>query len=134
MRSNKKVLIIDDEPHIRRVIELKLKQRGYQVFEAKDGEEGLELIHTLCPDAVITDIMMPKLDGKALCEQTNRLKKERPFLTLIITCRISLDERSWISKMQDTLFMEKPFSPSRLLECIDRYFGVAEYEHGHKPI
>ena len=126
MRSNKKVLIIDDEPHIRRVIELKLRQRGYQVFEAKDGEEGLELIHTLCPDAVITDIMMPKLDGKTLCEQTNRLKKERPFLTLIMTSRISLDERSWISEMQDTLFMEKPFSPSRLLECIDRYFGVAE--------
>jgi DNA-binding response OmpR family regulator len=119
-------LIIDDEPHIRRVIELKLKQRGYQVFEAKDGEEGLELIHRLCPDAVITDIMMPKLDGKALCEQTNGLKKKRPFLTLIITCRISFDERSWVSKMQDTLFMEKPFSPSRLLECIDRYFGVAE--------
>ena len=126
MRSNKKVLIIDDEPHIRRVLELKLRQRGYQVFEAKDGEEGLELIDTLCPDAVITDIMMPKLDGRALCEQTNRLKKERPFLTLIMTCRISLDERSWISEMQDTLFMEKPFSPSRLLECIDRYFGVAE--------
>ena len=126
MRSKKKVLIIDDEPHIRRVIELKLKQRGYQVFEAKDGEEGLELIHRLCPDAVITDIMMPKLDGKALCEQTNGLKKKRPFLTLIITCRISFDERSWVSKMQDTLFMEKPFSPSRLLECIDRYFGVAE--------
>jgi DNA-binding response OmpR family regulator len=126
LRSKKKVLIIDDEPHIRRVIELKLKQRGYQVFEAKDGKEGLELIHRLRPDAVITDIMMPKLDGKALCEQTNGLKKERPFLTLIITCRISLDERSWVSKMQDTLFMEKPFSPSRLLECIDRYFGVAE--------
>jgi DNA-binding response OmpR family regulator len=126
LRSKKKVLIIDDEPHIRRVIELKLKQRGYQVFEAKDGKEGLELIHRLRPDAVITDIMMPKLDGKALCEQTNRLKQERPFLTLIITCRISFDERSWVSKMQDTLFMEKPFSPSRLLECIDRYFGVAE--------
>ena len=126
MRSKKKVLIIDDEPHIRRVVELKLKQRGYQVFEAKDGEEGLELIHRLRPDAVITDIMMPKLDGKALCEQTNGLKKKRPFLTLIITCRISFDERSWIRNMQDTLFMEKPFSPSRLLECIDRYFGVAE--------
>ena len=126
MRSKKKVLIIDDDPHIRRVIELKLMQRGYQVFEAKDGEEGLELIHRLRPDAVITDIMMPKLDGKALCEQTNGLKKKRPFLTLIITCRISFDERSWIRNMQDTLFMEKPFSPSRLLECIDRYFGVAE--------
>ena len=126
MRNNKKVLIIDDEPHIRRVIELKLKQGGYQVLQATDGEQGLDLIHTQRPDAVITDIMMPKLDGKALCEQTNRLKKERSFLTLIVTCRISPDERKWISKMQDTLFMEKPFSPSRLLECIDRYFGVTE--------
>ena len=125
MRSDKKVLIIDDEPHIRRVIELKLKQRGYQVIQAKDGEEGLHLILTQRPDAVITDIMMPKLDGKALCERTNRLKKEHPFLTLIVTCRISPGERHWIRKMQDTLFMEKPFSPSRLLECIDRYFGVA---------
>ena len=126
MRSNKKVLIIDDEPHIRRVIELKLKQRGYEVLQATDGEQGLDLIHTQRPDAVITDIMMPKLDGKSLCEQTNRLKKERSFLTLIVTCRISPDERKWISEMQDTLFMEKPFSPSRLLECIDRYFGVTE--------
>ena len=126
MRSNKKVLIIDDEPHIRRVIELKLRQRGYEVLQATDGEQGLDLIHTQRPDAVITDIMMPKLDGKALCEQTNGLKKKRPFLTLIITCRISFDERSWVRNMQDTLFMEKPFSPSRLLECIDRYFGVAE--------
>lgn len=126
MRSNKKVLIIDDEPHIRRVIELKLKQRGYQVLQAQDGEEGLDLIHRHCPDVVITDIMMPKLDGKALCQQTNRLKKERSFLTLIITCRISPQDKIWINKMQETLFMEKPFSPSRLLECIDRYFGVAE--------
>lgn len=126
MRSNKKVLIIDDEPHIRRVIELKLKQRGYQVLQAQDGEEGLDLIHRHCPDVIITDIMMPKLDGKALCQQTNRLKKERSFLTLIITCRISPQDKIWINKMQETLFMEKPFSPSRLLECIDRYFGVAE--------
>ncbi len=126
MRHNKKVLIIDDEPHIRRVIELKLKQRGYQVLQAIDGEQGLELIHSERPDVVITDIMMPKLDGKALCQRSNRLKEEHPFLTLIVTCRISPDERNWISKMQDTLLMEKPFSPSRLLECIDRYFGVTE--------
>jgi DNA-binding response OmpR family regulator len=125
MSRKQKVLIIDDEPHIRRVIELKLRQGGYQVLQARDGEEGLHLIQTQCPDAVITDIMMPKLDGKALCEQINGLKKERPFLTLIVTCRISPGEHQWISKMQDTLFMEKPFSPSRLLECIDRYFGVA---------
>jgi FixJ family two-component response regulator len=72
---------------------------------------------------VITDIMMPKLDGKALCEQTDHLKEEWPFLTIVVTCRISPDEHSWIEGMRDTLFMEKPFSPSKLIECVDQYIG-----------
>ena len=54
--------------------------------------------------------MMPEMDGKALCEETNEPKKERLFLTIMITCRISPDEEDWTNEMQDTLFMEKPFS------------------------
>jgi DNA-binding response OmpR family regulator len=115
---------VDDEAAIVRVIELKLKNHGYQVLKANNGEDGLRLIHAEQPNAVITDIMMPGLDGRALCEQTNALKKEHPFLTIIITCRISPDDRSWVRELDDTLFMEKPFSPSRLLECVDDYFGV----------
>ena len=66
---------------------------------------------------------MPKLDGKALCQQTDYLKVERPFLTIVITARISPDEERWVKEMHDTVFMEKPFSPYKLLECIDQYFG-----------
>ena len=102
--------MIDDEAHIRRVIEIKLKKRGYQVITAINGKEGLNLIKTQKPDVVISDIMMPEMDGKALCKETNELKNERPFLTIIITCRISPDEEDWTNEMQDTLFMEKPFS------------------------
>jgi DNA-binding response OmpR family regulator len=105
------------------VVELKLKNKGYQVITARNGEEGLDSLKTQQPDAVITDIMMPKLDGKSLCEQTNHLKKERPFLTIVITARISSDDQKWINEMHDTLFVEKPFSPSKLLERIDHYFG-----------
>lgn len=123
MENNKKVLVVDDEAHIRRVIEVKLKKRGYQVLTAINGKEGLKLIETQKPDVVITDIMMPEMDGKTLCERTNGLKKQRSFLTIIMTCRISADEESWTGDMQDTLFMEKPFSPARLVECIDQYFG-----------
>lgn len=122
MVTNKKILVIDDEPHIRRVIELKLKKHGYQILTAANGEEGLKIITTQEPDAVISDINMPKMDGKTLCEMTDGLKTERPFLTIIITARISPDEENWISKMHNTLFMEKPFSPARLLECVDQYF------------
>ena len=124
MQNTKKVLIIDDEAHIRRVIAVKLRNRGYQVMEAVNGEEGLHMIKTEEPNVVITDINMPKLDGKALCEQTDDLKKERPFLTIIITCRISPDEEYWVENMRDTLFMEKPFSPAKLTECVDQYFEV----------
>ena len=93
------------------------------MITAVNGKEGLNLIKTQKPDVVISDIMMPEMDGKTLCKRTNSLKKERPFLTIIITSRISPDEESWTDDMEDTLFIEKPFSPSRLLECIDKYFG-----------
>jgi len=45
-------------------------------------------------------------------------------LTIIITCRISPDEEYWVENMRDTVFMEKPFSPAKLTECVDQYFGV----------
>ena len=121
MGNNKKVLVVDDAAHIRRVIELKLKKRGYQVTLAKNGEDGLNLIQTLQPDVVITDIMMPKMDGKTLCERTNELKKIRPFLTIVMTARISPTERDWIEQMQDTMFIEKPFSLSTILSSIEQY-------------
>ena len=123
MESSKLILVCDDEAHIRRVIELKLKSRGYRVITAADGEEGYALIQSEKPDAVISDINMPRMDGRTLCETTNPLKAERPFLTIIITARISPDEEGWVDGMQDTQFMEKPFSPSKLLEAVDTYFG-----------
>ncbi len=122
MEKSRLVLVCDDEAHIRRVVELKLKSRGYQVITAVNGEEGLEVIRTEAPDAVITDINMPKLDGKSLCEMTNPLKADRPFLTIIITARISPDEENWVGQMKDTQFMEKPFSPAKLLAAVDKYF------------
>jgi len=123
LANNKKVLVVDDEAHIRRVIEFKLKKGGYHVITAKNGKEGLNLIKTQKPDVVISDIMMPEIDGLALCKEANSLKKEQSFLTIIMTCRISPDDESWTDDMQDTLFIEKPFSPAKLLECIDQYFG-----------
>lgn len=124
--KNRTVLIIDDQAHIRRVIELKLKKKGYGVLMAGDGEEGLKIIAAQKPDAVITDINMPKMDGKTLCEKTNPQKKERPFLTIVITARIQRDESDWLVKMDHTVFMEKPFSPSKLAECVDNHMEQFE--------
>ncbi len=122
----KKILIIDDEAHIRRILEMKFQIAGFQVLTAKNGLQGLELIRSQEPDAVISDINMPKMDGRELCQLTNPIKAERPFLTIIITARIQPDENLWIQNMQDTLFMEKPFSPSKVLEQVSEYFMTRE--------
>lgn len=124
MDRRKRILVVDDEAPIRRVLELKLKNGGYEVFLAEDGEAALRVIESEKPDVVVTDLNMPRMDGKQLCEMTNHLKLERPFLTIIMTVRIIPDEEQWITAMQDTVFMEKPFSPSSILERIDQYFGV----------
>jgi DNA-binding response OmpR family regulator len=118
------VLVVDDEAHIRRIVEFKLKNAGYRVLVATNGEEGLEVIRSVRPDAVVADIMMPRMDGKTLCETTDKLKADRPFLTVMLTARMNPDEHKWVAKMRDTVFMEKPFSPNRLLECVDEYLGV----------
>lgn len=124
MGNDKTVLIVDDEAYIRRVIEFKLKKRGYRIIMARNGEEGLNIIKTQHPDVVISDLNMPIMDGKTLCQITDKLKAERAFLTIIITARISPDDREWIKNMRDTLFVEKPFSPAHLLESIEQYFRI----------
>jgi len=126
LAKNKKILIIDDEAYIRRVLELKLKNRGYEVLTAANGEEGFSAIESQQPEVVISDIMMPKLDGKTLCEKTNPIKKKRRFLTIIVTARINPEERDWIAQMQDTIFMEKPFSPNKIVDAIEKYLKGRE--------
>jgi DNA-binding response OmpR family regulator len=121
----KTVLVIDDDVHIRRIIELGLTRSGYHVVTAADGAKGLELFRAVKPDAVVTDLNMPQLDGEALCRKTNPLKKERNFLTIVMTARINPQDKEWVREMDDTRFFEKPFSPTRLVACIDEYFENA---------
>ena len=122
MDKKKTILIIDDDVHIRRILEIKIKLSGYDTLTAKNGKQGLEIIKNQKPDAVISDLNMPRLDGKELCIMTNPLKKDRPFFTIIITARIDPHEQKWIDEMQDTIFMEKPFSPSKIIEALAQYF------------
>jgi DNA-binding response OmpR family regulator len=123
LQTNKKILVVDDDAHVRRVLELKLRKQGYHVLSAIDGQVGLSMIQTEQPDAVITDIMMPNLNGKMLVTKTNDLKRTRRFLTIVMTNRVASEDRVWVQKMVDTVLMKKPFSPSRLASFIDAYFA-----------
>ena len=116
-------LIIEDSPTMRQLIRFALNRiPGAEVVEASDGVDGLKKLSSNQVDLILTDINMPRLNGKSLCERTDHLKKDRDFLTIVLTARISGDERRWIENMHQTRFMEKPFSPSKLVDCIKQYF------------
>ena len=124
------ILIIDDDAFIRRVIEVKLKKQGYKAVTATNGAEGLELVRSLKPDVVIVDVKMPIMDGEAFCRATNPLKKEKTFLTIVLTARVNPENQIWLSQMENTRFFEKPFSPSKLVGCLREYFTILGDERG----
>lgn len=126
MQHDHNILIIDDDAHIRRVLEVKFKKLGHTVSLARNGKEALRLIEKLEPDVVISDLTMPVMDGITLCEKTVDIKKVRPFLTIIMTARISPEDQMWAESMPDTKFIEKPFSVANLVRLIQKYFGEEE--------
>ena len=67
--NNKKILVVEDEPALRRILAMDLEASGYDVYEAGDGEAGYELALEVLPDLIITDVIMPKMDGNQLLKK-----------------------------------------------------------------
>ncbi len=76
-----KILVVDDEASIRRILETRLSMIGYEIVTAADGEEALRMFHQLSPDLVVLDIMMPELDGYRVCQQL-RSHSDIPIIML----------------------------------------------------
>jgi CheY-like chemotaxis protein len=119
----KKVLIVDDEPHIVRVLKLKLENAGYEVLTAVNGIDGLEKFLKEKPAVVITDINMPHVDGQELYEMMEQYKNKDPYFVIVVTSSVDGDIHRWAKEMSNIHFVEKPFSPSNMLNLINEYFS-----------
>lgn len=75
MNDKPRILVVDDEPQLTRVLRTGLKSRGYDVRVADDGLAGLESFSNWCPDLVITDLAMPKMDGLELCRRLRQVSQ-----------------------------------------------------------
>jgi len=113
-----------------RVIELFLRREGYAVEVVGDGQEALESILRQAPDALITDINMPRMSGKELCLQLERQLPERGFRIIVMTSMTERDHRDWSGEMRDTVFMEKPVSMRHIVSMLAEYFADRRAEGG----
>jgi len=116
----KKILVVDDEPIIVKMLESRLKAEGYEVFTAHSGEEGLEQCKLSKPDAVILDIMMPDMDGSVVAahmqEDPNLSKIPIVFLTAVVKPQEIPKNR----KIGGHYFLSKAFKLTELLEILKR--------------
>ena len=118
----KRILIVDDEPHVIRVLRMALEQSGYLVDDAANGIQAMEYLGKQNPDLVITDIDMPRMNGKQLCIEISRTFPGRTFPIYVLTARAEREHRQWAKKIPILEFMEKPVSIRKLLSELDAFF------------
>ena len=106
-----KILVVDDEVSIRRILETRLSMIGYSVITAGDGEEALEIYKKEMPNLIILDIMMPKLDGYGVCQE---IRKESDIPIIMLTALGDVADRITGLELGADDYVVKPFSPKEL--------------------
>lgn len=118
----KKILLVDDEPHVLRVMKLSLGKDGYEVDTAPNGQVALEKLRESHPDILITDIDMPKMTGEELCKHIEQEFPDRTFIIFVATSRAEVEHREWSRGIRDLNFMEKPLSIRKVQAMLREHF------------
>lgn len=121
---SKKILVVDDEASIVKLVQFNLNKEGYQVEVAYDGEMALEMVDQFQPDLVVLDLMLPKMDGLEVCRRLRQEKKHIPILMLTAKTD-ELDKVLGLELGADD-YMTKPFSPRELLARVKAIFRRIE--------
>jgi two-component system alkaline phosphatase synthesis response regulator PhoP len=109
--ANAKILVIDDEPSIVKVVTAYLKPEGYEVYTASDGEAGLKAARAFKPDLIVLDVMLPGMDG---IELLSRLRRESNVYVILLTARTEETDKIVGLTVGADDYVTKPFSPREL--------------------
>ena len=115
----KRILLCDDEIHILRAAEFKLKRAGFDVQVASDGQEAWELIEARPPDVLVTDYQMPRMDGLQLTQRVRENPDLGDLPILMLTAKgFEISHEELAQKWNVRAVIAKPFSPRELLQTV----------------
>ncbi|MDP8263930.1 MAG: response regulator [Candidatus Aceula lacicola] len=120
MGEKKKILVVDDEKDLRELLKMNLEEKGYEVFTACNGEDGLKVAKEIIPDLIISDILMPKIDGSHFLKNLRETHFGKNILFIAMTARGKM--RDYFETAGANGFIEKPFSRDTLVETIEKTF------------
>ncbi|HZO89686.1 MAG TPA: response regulator [Chthonomonadaceae bacterium] len=126
----KKILAVDDERHIVRLVQVNLERAGYQVVTAFDGKEALEKVAAEHPDLVVLDVMMPYMDGFEVLQHLRKDPNTRDLPVIMLTAKAQDADvfRGWQSGVD--CYLTKPFNPMELIVFVKRIFKSQEEDEG----
>lgn len=130
MTDRRRILIVDDEPQITRVLRTSLSSQGYDIRVANDGETALEIMKDWTPDLVITDLAMPNMDGLELC------RRLRPTTQVpIIVLSVRGEERTKVQALDAGAddYVTKPFGMEELLARVRANLRRVPVPEGEEP-
>ena len=116
----KRILLVDDEPMIIRMVGDRLRMEGYEVLIAEDGQEGLQKAQTENPDLIILDLMLPKLNGYSVCSVLKRDARYQKIPIVIFTGKTDETEEEMKLLSGADAYVQKPFKASELLGHLTR--------------
>ena len=125
MAAKLKILLVEDEPDFRHVLRLRLEANGYEVLEAEDGAQGLDLARNQSPALIILDIMLPKMDGFKVARLLKFDEKYRRIPVLMLTARIQPQDQETGKTVGCDAYLTKPVKPEALLETITRLLAAS---------
>lgn len=116
-----KVLVVDDSPTILRVIDLAIKDTGWEIFHAKDGLTALKLTKEVEPDLIILDVMLPVYNGYQVCKLLKTNPKFANIPIIMLTAKSSVLDKIKGRLANADMYVTKPFSQAELLEACNKY-------------
>lgn len=110
-QNGKRVLVVDDEPHLIKSLTFVLSKEGYDIDSATNGEEALEKIRRSKPNLVFLDVMMPKKNGYDVCREVKADPSLRDVYIIMLTAKGQMVDKAKAFESQADEFISKPFSP-----------------------
>ncbi len=117
--ANKKILVIDDDPTLLKMVQPFLESHGFAVTVALDGDEGIEKLKAEQPDLIILDVQMPRMNGYAFIFEMKRLEGAKKIPVIVLTAKEKMAEIFKAEGVKE--YITKPFKPEVLLSNINKY-------------
>lgn len=128
-----KLIIAEDETHMLRLLEMTLRKKGHTWTVCRNGREAVESARTQPADCIIMDVMMPEMNGLTALAELKKMESARDIPVIMLTARGQFIDREEAESSGAAVFLTKPYSPTELLNHIDRLTASAPGAGAARP-